>query len=155
VIVHRNFSNELTWKKQIKNFHIIVWSTSIIIIIIIAAFNQEGRGYSDNNTGGWCWIKGNNTVSQFYWEVLGGKFIEWVSCLVVIPYCYIHAILILRKLDKSDRESNFLIRNATKNSWPTSSQSMANLDDNSSIQSYSTNPSLYSLNDSSGIYLSI
>ena len=92
VVTNRNFQ-PLNWPQLLRNFHIFVWSTSLLVIILVYSFGHAGYANTDDgndgtNTGGWCWIKGDNPTERFIWEVIGGKFIEWVSCLIVLPYLY-------------------------------------------------------------------
>jgi hypothetical protein len=84
-----NWSNLLWW------FHAFVWSLSLATIVLVFAFGHAGYSSDDDtndnsagNTGGWCWITANNPQERFMWELIGGKFIEWTSCLIVLPFLY-------------------------------------------------------------------
>ena len=90
VIVNRGTYD---WNRLLRLFHIVTWSLSSIIVIIVGSSGHAGRADDGDdatfrNTGGWCWIKGGSSQDRFIWEIVGGKFIEWTSYLIIIPAFY-------------------------------------------------------------------
>ena len=110
VIKNRCNQHAYTWKTLLRRFHIICWGLSLVVVIFVLAFNhagedtvsdddEDGDSKESSSTGGWCWIKANNRSERFVWELIGGKLIEWLSCLVILPYLYTSVALQLRKVD--------------------------------------------------------
>jgi len=91
------------WNQMLIYFHAIVWLTSAIPVILVLLFGHAGYDNNSNNTGGWCWIKSKSNREKFLWEFLGGKFIEWLSCLIVLPFLY---TVVGCKLKKVSSNSN-------------------------------------------------
>ena len=100
VVKTRTTMNAYDWKQLLIYFHAVVWITSAIPVILVASFGHAGRDDTSDNTGGWCWIKGDHKSKQdkFLWEFLGGKFIEWLSCFIVLPLLYTIVGCKLRKV---------------------------------------------------------
>ena len=96
--IHRTAAG---WTNLMRLFHILAWGIASLCIILVASFGHAG---SDNNTGGWCWVTANSNTSLFVWELLGGKLVEIVSCLFVLPTLY---YLAARKLFILEKSSNF------------------------------------------------
>ena len=95
VVSNRTCYQPYNWDKLLRNFHIFVWTLSILTIILVFAFGHAGYASDDDgndgaadNTGGWCWITADSPTERFIWEIIGGKFIEWTSCLIILPYLY-------------------------------------------------------------------
>jgi hypothetical protein len=113
VVSTRGSMLPINWVKLLRNFHIFVWSLSALTIIFVFAFGHAGyatddddeRESSANNTGGWCWISADSPSERFMWEVIGGKFIEWMSCLFVLPFLYSRVYLELTSI-YGDTEPN-------------------------------------------------
>jgi hypothetical protein len=76
-------------------FHLICWGIPLVIVVVVASFRVEGFSNA-TNTGGWCWISDNAIVSPFFWELIGGKLVEWVSIACLVPACYTMRKKILR-----------------------------------------------------------
>jgi hypothetical protein len=81
--------------------HCLVWGTCGIIVLLVAATNSEGR---QEHSSQWCWIKANPAGSEILWELIGGKFVEWTSCLVLLPYLYASAACKLVQLQTIDND---------------------------------------------------
>lgn len=92
VVANRTCYQPYDWPILLRNFHIFVWSLSLLTISLVFAFGHAGYANDDDgtgeNTGGWCWITADNPTQRFIWELIGGKLIEWSSCLVILPYLY-------------------------------------------------------------------
>jgi len=78
--------------RYIPLFHAISWGLPAISVIIVGAKDMWGYD-SGFATADWCWIKGNE---PFYWHLIGGKGIEWASC-VFITIIYILVFIDMRK----------------------------------------------------------
>jgi G protein-coupled receptor 157 len=78
-------------------FHIISWGIPALSVIIIGLKDMWGydSGYA---TADWCWIKGadDGEETPFYWHIIGGKGVEWASC-IFITIVYIFVFVGLRK----------------------------------------------------------
>lgn len=102
----RSYSNPYNWKRVLLIFHIIAWSVSALVVIFVVSFDHAGRSSNDDNddfantTGVWCWIKANSPQETFIWEMIGGKFIEWLSALVIVPCLYISVGIQLYRIDQ-------------------------------------------------------
>jgi len=82
-------------------FHAICWGIPGFICILIGSFSAEG--FSSGSTGGWCWISSDQPHPLIVvWELVGGKGIEWFSCVVFVPFLYVSAYLRLRSICKMD-----------------------------------------------------
>lgn len=106
VVFNRTDYQPYNWTKLLRYFHVFVWSLSLVTIILVLAFGHAGYSSDDDandnggsNTGGWCWIKADSPRERFIWEVIGGKLIEWMSCLVVLPYLYTSVYYQLAKVE--------------------------------------------------------
>lgn len=103
VVSNRTCYQPYDWPILLRNFHIFVWSISLLTITVVFAFGHAGYANDDDgtgeNTGGWCWITANNPTQRFIWEVIGGKFIEWSSCLIILPYLYTKVYLELSSVE--------------------------------------------------------
>lgn len=112
VVTKRSFSISFDWKGLLWIFHGVTWSISLLVLLLVLCFNHAGKSSNDDlndddafsNTGGWCWIVANNSTEQFLWELVGGKFIEWFSGLLLIPFLYISTAYQLYKLDSPLRK---------------------------------------------------
>ena len=110
VITMRTFPGVLVWKRMLFNFHVICWFVSLLVVVLVAAFSKEGSSSADDdamnddgglsNTGGWCWITASDRVEKFYWELIGGKFVEWLCCWVIVPLLYVRVILEIYSIDR-------------------------------------------------------
>lgn len=81
--------------------HWFVWGVAFLIIFLVAVTDHEGRpeeagGDKDSTLGmpseglQWCWIRGGSVEDQFLWELVGGKLVEWGSCLfITVVYVFI------------------------------------------------------------------
>ena len=108
MIVSRKIRNDEEWNLMMRYFHAISWGVSALCIVIVGASGHAGRG-SDNdadNTGGWCWVRSSDNSTLIIWELIGGKFVEWTSCFIIVPYFYYKTAAILMKLDNT--WSNFI-----------------------------------------------
>lgn len=101
MVVNRQNVGEKAWSKMMFSFHIIAWGVSALCIILVGAFGHAGKDKNPdiNNTGGWCWVHADSSRDLILWELVGGKFIEWISCLFILPYFYSTTILRLMQLD--------------------------------------------------------
>lgn len=97
-IAERKIKTDKEWEYIMKIFHLIAWGVSALCISIIAIFDHAGRG--GDNTGGWCWVE-SAEKNLIYWELIGGKFIEWSSCFIWLPLMYYLTIRTLYILEKS------------------------------------------------------
>lgn len=92
VVSNRTRYQPYDWPVLLRNFHIFVWFVSFVTIALVYAFGHAGYANDDDgtgeNTGGWCWIKADNPTQRFIWELIGGKLIEWSSCLIILPFLY-------------------------------------------------------------------
>lgn len=96
------------WKAVLFRIHVCVWTTSIAVIAIVYFTNHAGYG-----TEGWCWIRGSSNLNQFYWEIMGGKCIEWLSSVIVLPYFYLSAACKLKQLNDVDHQYQLIAENST------------------------------------------
>jgi hypothetical protein len=130
-IAERKIKTDASWEKIMKIFHILAWGCSGLCISLIAIFDHAGRGSDTSNTGGWCWVVApDHTI--IYWELIGGKFVEWTSCFIWLPLMYFLTIKTLYVLEKSGSVAlaNSLRRNNPTRGTPatsaTSSRSSGN-----------------------------
>lgn len=113
VIRFRGFPNAYQWNRMLIVFHVVAWTVSAIVIIVVASADHEGSSPADDtdddksfsNTGGWCWVTGSSRVERFTWEVIGGKFVEWLTCWVIVPLIYIATARELYSIDRQRNES--------------------------------------------------
>jgi hypothetical protein len=98
-IAERKIKTNQEWLTLMKLFHCVAWGVGGGCIFIIALFDHEGRG--GENTGGWCWVEASEKT-LIYWELIGGKFIEWCSCFLWLPVMYLLTIRTLYLLERSD-----------------------------------------------------
>lgn len=101
MVVHRRNVTERDWSKLMKVFHGIAWGLSGLCILLVGSFGHAGKDEDSDksNTGGWCWVHADNSRELIIWELIGGKLIEWTSCLIVLPYFYSVTISRLMILD--------------------------------------------------------
>ena len=85
-------------------YHGLAWGISLIIIMTVAITNHEGHSSNDDNMQ-WCWVVGEGRSQQFIWELVGGKLVEWSSCI----YISVIYILILHKLYQMNTNSHLSI----------------------------------------------
>jgi hypothetical protein len=104
LIIWGKFRPESTWASLMRWFHIASWGPALLCIILVAAADKAGRSPdSKDNTGGWCWVHASSKGELFLWELIGGKFVEWVSALVILPYCYVMSARRLMSLEEASR----------------------------------------------------
>lgn len=96
IVIHNQFRSSKKWNQTMFYYHCFAWGIPLIIVLTVALTDHEGQPYLDDDAANtkWCWIKGNGRTDQFVWELIGGKIVEWLSCLI-ISVLY---ILIMRKL---------------------------------------------------------
>jgi hypothetical protein len=106
VVSNRSWYQPYDWTKLLRAFHFFVWSLSFFTIALVFAFGHAGYASDDDandnkegNTGGWCWITANSPAQRFFWELIGGKLIEWTSCLFVLPFLYTSVYFQLSKVE--------------------------------------------------------
>jgi hypothetical protein len=99
-IAERKIKTTKEWISLMRIFHILAWGCGTVCILIIGIFDHAGRG--GENTGGWCWVEASEKT-LIYWELIGGKFIEWTSCFIWLPLMYLLTIRTLYLLERSDR----------------------------------------------------
>eukprot|EP01033_Poteriospumella_lacustris_P000112 gene111-73_t len=81
-------------------------------MLLVIGFNHAGRDDSSNQddddggaeTAGWCWIKAHTAEERWIWELIGGKFIEWSSGLLIVPYLYISVAYQLYQIDRPQQD---------------------------------------------------
>ena len=107
IVVKRIFRTESQWRAVMKQYHFFVWGVSFFVILVVGVANKEGQSYSDDDSVQlqWCWINGNSRSDQFYWELAGGKLVEWASC-IYIPINYILIIMKLYSMNERSDSSN-------------------------------------------------
>lgn len=131
-IAERKIKTDQDWNRIMMIFHILAWGCSGLCISIIAIFDHAGRG--EDNTGGWCWVEASDK-SLIYWELIGGKFVEWSSCFIWLPYMYFLTIRTLYVLEQSGAVA--LPRAFTRgsiNSTPSASVDQGNIFGNRKFQ---------------------
>lgn len=123
MVVNRQNVGEKEWSKLMFSFHAIAWGVSALCILLVGAFDHAGRDSDSetNNTGGWCWVRADSSRDLLLWELVGGKFIEWTSCLFVLPYLYSATIYRLILLDNG--WDSLMVDNDTMRSTMSSSRS--------------------------------
>lgn len=124
MISTRKLTTDNEWDTLMKWFHFISWGIAGICIAFVGAFGHAGRSESDNNsenTGGWCWIETSKYSNLILWEIIGGKFVEWTSCFIILPYLYYSTAKTLILLDHSAVSSQQLHVGRTKPLQQTSS----------------------------------
>jgi hypothetical protein len=101
MVVNRQNVGEKEWSKLMFSFHVIAWGVSALCITLVGVFSHAGKDSdpNNNNTGGWCWVHADSTRDLFLWELVGGKLVEWSSCLFILPYLYSATIMRLVLLD--------------------------------------------------------
>mmetsp|Transcript_17550 Transcript_17550/g.29421 ORF Transcript_17550/g.29421 Transcript_17550/m.29421 type:complete len:543 (-) Transcript_17550:46-1674(-) len=100
MVVNRQNVGEKEWSKLMFSFHVISWGVSALCITLVGVFGHAGKDSSDtSNTGGWCWVHADTSRDLFLWELVGGKLVEWTSCLFILPYFYSATIMRLISLD--------------------------------------------------------
>lgn len=100
------------WSRLLFFFHVIAWSVSLITMLLVIGFNHAGRDDTTSQddddggaeTAGWCWIKAHNSEERWIWELIGGKFIEWSSGLLIVPYLYISVAYQLYQIDRPQQD---------------------------------------------------
>ncbi len=90
----------------------------VLLAILVAAYGKAGpytnstippgtnmtTAAAKSNTGGWCWIRNQSTVGETaLWELVGGKFVELVSTLLVCPIMYLLTVRNLAEIRASRR----------------------------------------------------
>lgn len=124
-IAERKIKTDESWKQIMKIFHILAWGCSGICIALVGGFDHAGRGGDTSNTGGWCWVVApNHTI--IYWELIGGKFVEWTSCFIWLPVMYFLTIKTLYVLEKS---GSLAVANSTRQNNTTRSPNHSSADD--------------------------
>lgn len=104
LIIWGKFRPEATWTRLMQLFHVASWGPALLCIILVGAFDKAGRAPdSKDNTGGWCWVHASSKGELFLWELIGGKFVEWTSALIILPYCYVMSARRLISLEESSR----------------------------------------------------
>jgi hypothetical protein len=103
MIVSRRIRSNDEWSLMMKYFHMVSWGLSLLCIVLVGATGHAGRGNpgDSDNTGGWCWVQTSNNSRLILWELIGGKFIEWTSCVIILPFFYYKTARMLMKLDNS------------------------------------------------------
>jgi hypothetical protein len=85
--------------------HVLSWGISGVCILVVGLYGHAGKNEETSNTGGWCWIKASSQQSLFLFELIGGKFIEWISCFLILPVLYAvsayHLVLLNRTVGNS------------------------------------------------------
>jgi hypothetical protein len=113
VVKSRGSRGQYNWKRLLTSFHIIAWGVSLLIILVVGFTGNAGNNAADDgnvddayksNTGGWCWIKYSGPDSTFMWELVGGKFVEWVSAIIIVPTLYISVAWELYTIEKKNYE---------------------------------------------------
>ena len=128
MVVNRQYVEQKSWSKTMLGFHAIAWGVSALCILFVAAFGHAGKDTESEtkNTGGWCWVHADSSGHLFLWELVGGKFVEWSSCIFILPYFYSATIYRLIVMDNDwdtllvDDESMRLTTTSGKsenNSW--------------------------------------
>lgn len=99
VVVNGKSYSTVEWKTFLVGAHLIAWSIPLILIIAVGVTGHAGRG---TEGPGWCWIKGSNSDDIFLWQLIGGKIVEWTSCLLILPVLYFRAVHRLVQLESND-----------------------------------------------------
>lgn len=105
VVTARLTSSQLHWDRLLPRFHLVVWTVSTAVLLLVLLFNHAGQEDADDdafssNTGGWCWVKAQGREASFVWELIGGKLVEWLSALL-ISYCYLYVACTVLKVDRA------------------------------------------------------
>lgn len=97
VIVQRNQADSAAhWDQRLKYCHMVAWGVPAIIVTIVGLAHKVGQTTGNS----WCWIEPqSNPNVEFGWELVGGKFVEWVSCFVILPTLYAYAACQLHKIE--------------------------------------------------------
>jgi len=90
-------------------FHVISWGWPLISVALVGAFGAWGYD-SGAATADWCWIGGGQS---FYWHIIGGKGVEWIS-YIVVTIIYIFVFLDLRK---SADQQQLLLTHRSGTNW--------------------------------------
>jgi hypothetical protein len=111
VVRQRAETFRYNWGRLLFSFHVIAWSVSLATMLLVILFNHAGRetGQSEDDDGGaetagWCWIQAHNAQERWIWELIGGKFIEWTSGLIIVPYLYISVAYQLYQIDRPQQD---------------------------------------------------
>jgi hypothetical protein len=115
-IAERKIKTDAEWENIMKIFHVIAWGFSGLCILLIGVFDHAGRESDTSNTGGWCWVVAQDHTI-IYWELLGGKFVEWTSCFIWLPVMY---FLTIRTLYELERSGSVALANSLRRNNPTS-----------------------------------
>jgi hypothetical protein len=120
-IVYRQFKNDQQWRNFMIILHVICWGVSGLCILLVGLYGHAGQDTDDGtstNTGGWCWIKASSWSSLFLFELIGGKFVEWVSCVIILPLFYYRAgynlIMLNRQYPNNDVEVKTMNKYTTR-----------------------------------------
>jgi hypothetical protein len=102
IITSRRLKTDKEWDRIMIYFHIISWGVGALCITLVAAFDHAGRNENDSsaNTGGWCWVQTADPSMLIWWELIGGKFVEWTSCFLLLPFLYSSTGSTLVRLDR-------------------------------------------------------
>jgi hypothetical protein len=102
MIVSRKMKSENEWRVLMIYFHLISWGVSALCVLIVVVFGHAGSSDTEegDNTGGWCWVAASSK-SLIFWEIIGGKFVEWLSSFIILPYFYFITARTLMSLDQS------------------------------------------------------
>lgn len=111
VVKQRAETFRYNWGRILFAFHAIAWSVSLATMLLVILFNHAGRqtGQAKDDDGsaetaGWCWIQAHNAQERWIWELIGGKFIEWTSGLIIVPYLYISVAYQLYQIDRPQQD---------------------------------------------------
>jgi hypothetical protein len=111
-LIHsRKLTTDNEWKNLMILFHIMSWGIAGLCITLVGGFGHAGRSQSNDNadnTGGWCWVTTSKYSNLILWEIIGGKFVEWLSCFLILPYLYYSTAKTLIQLDISTTSSQQL-----------------------------------------------
>lgn len=157
VIVFSHFYTDVEWTKLLKKFHLGVWGISAVLALIIYIFKRAGRSDVVSNTGGWCWISGDNDVELLTWEIIGGKCVEWLSCFLLLPFFYATAGYKLWTHDNNSVAGSKISNNSASNNQIllNSARSYNNANNNNNSNNEDDKYSIqdnYSINSNSGLH---
>lgn len=75
IVKHRTSKMPYNWRVLLFIFHVLAWGISGACIAIVGFAGKTSTGDDENdvtNTGGWCWIKDQNSRTEtFIWELVG------------------------------------------------------------------------------------
>jgi hypothetical protein len=104
LVMWNRFRSSDEWGRTMMKFHFYCWGIALVCIIFVASFDHAGKDTDSNsNTGGWCWVRAHDKTQLFLWELIGGKFVEWLSAFVILPYLYAASAYRLISLEKMSK----------------------------------------------------